>query len=101
EQPPALLSSAHSPPRAAGDRRGGRSFTQRPSVGKNRVEPDPFDRAVRFYEQGDLRGALSLFRHAAKRDDSDPAAHAWIGFVLLRLGQPAAAVAPLRRATAL
>src|SRR5437870_4497285 len=62
---------------------------------------DPFERGVRQYQAGDLAGALRSFREAAKRDASDPVTQAWIGFLLLRLGRPAAAVAPLVRATEL
>ena len=59
------------------------------------------DEAEARYEEGDLEGALALFRQALERDPDLPAALYGIGVIQYSWERPSAALEPLERAVAL
>ena len=63
--------------------------------------PARYARAISGYKHGDLRGALAQIDSLIQSQPNNPYFHELKGQALLESGQPAAAIAPLRRAVQL
>jgi predicted Zn-dependent protease len=63
--------------------------------------PARYARAISGYKHGDLRGALAQIDGLIQTQPNNPYFHELKGQALLESGQPAAAIAPLRRAVQL